>query len=93
MSRKREWTLLDEVHPIKQHTIKWYTDSPTHQGNRLGEEAYILAKMRAVDSMIGPEPFCGICENTIKEFLRPKEIKIREIGWDLTPGCTNQSSS
>ncbi|EDV99493.1 GH23756 [Drosophila grimshawi] len=37
MSSKREWTTLDEVHPMKPHTIKWYTDgSLTNQGTGLG---------------------------------------------------------
>jgi len=34
---KRDWTTLEEVHPMKFHTIKWYTDgSLTCQGTGLG---------------------------------------------------------
>jgi len=34
---KKEWTTLEEVHPINPHTIKWYTDgSLTCQGTGLG---------------------------------------------------------
>ncbi|EDV90961.1 GH23933 [Drosophila grimshawi] len=37
MSSKRDWTTLEEVHPTKPYTIKWYTDGTlTNQGTGLG---------------------------------------------------------
>jgi len=183
LSSKRDWTTLEEVHPMKLHTIKWYTDgSLTCQGTGLGvigprvshheslgtytsifqaevcaigrcadfnlkrnyrnrdiailsdsqaalkaisnakitskvvrevrtkldllgsdnrltlrwipghkdiagnEAADRLARRGAEEHLIGPEPFCGIGNHTIRESLRDEERHLRQLCWVNTQG-------
>ncbi|XP_055850655.1 uncharacterized protein LOC129915201 [Episyrphus balteatus] len=73
---------LNELGKANKITLYWV---PGHVGVQGNEVADSLAKAGATAPLMGPEPYCGIGDSTIKQMIKTDEEAKRTKIWKETP--------